>query len=183
MTLSSSFNIKELGSSIKIEVFAGISTFLALSYIFVVNPAILADAGINKSAAFLATMVGSVIATLAMGLWANKPFAVAPGLEMNAYVAYVVVGVLGFSWQGALGAVFWSGVLTVIFSLTNIRVKILKSIPELLKIGLGASVGVFLLLIALKVAGLLVYDGIKLVGLGSIVSPSAWVSGEIQPRS
>jgi AGZA family xanthine/uracil permease-like MFS transporter len=83
--------------------------------------------------------------------------------------------VLGFSWQGALGAVFWSGVLTVIFSLTNIRVKILKSIPELLKIGLGASVGVFLLLIALKVAGLLVYDGIKLVGLGSIVSPSAWV--------
>lgn len=175
MTLERLFRIKELGSSVRTEVFAGISTFLALSYIFVVNPAILADAGIDKSAAFLATIVGSVVTTLLMGLWANKPFAVAPGLEMNAYVAYVVVGVLGFSWQGALGAVFWSGVLTVIFSLTNIRAKILQAIPELLKLGLAASVGVFLLLIALKVAGLLAYRGIVMVGIGSLTSSMALV--------
>lgn len=100
------FKIREHGSTIRTEAFAALSTFLSLSYIFVVNPAILSAGGMDKSSVFLATVIGAVLSTLLMGLWANKPFAVAPGLEMNAYVAYVVIGSLGFSWQGAMGAVF-----------------------------------------------------------------------------
>ncbi len=173
--LDSIFSIGKLGSSVRIEIFAGISTFLALSYIFVVNPAILATAGMNKSAVLFATIIGSVVATLAMALWANKPFSVAPGLEMNAYVAFAVVGILGFTWQGAMGAVFWSGVLTVVFSFTNIRVKIIEAIPEQLKLGLAASVGVFLILIALKISVLLIYEGISLKGVGLLNSPEAYV--------
>jgi AGZA family xanthine/uracil permease-like MFS transporter len=169
------FGISKRGSSFKIEIFAGLSTFLALSYIFVVNPAILSAIGLSTSAIFFATIVGSVIATLFMGLWARLPFAVAPGLEMNAYVAYVVVGVLGFTWQGALGAVFWSGILTVILSYTSLRVNIVKAIPDKLKSGLAASVGVFLILIALKVSGLLAYDGIKVKGLGLLTSHEAMI--------
>ncbi len=173
--ISNFFGITKLGSNIRTEIFAGVSTFLALSYIFVVNPAILSAAGMNKSAVFFATVVGSVIATLAMGLWANKPFAVAPGLEMNAYVAYVVVGVLGFTWQGAIGAVFWSGVFTVLLSFTSLRVGVVNAIPNKLKFGLSAAVGVFLMLIALKVSGVLLYDGIKLKGLGLLASPESYV--------
>ncbi|MFA6072102.1 MAG: NCS2 family permease [Janthinobacterium sp.] len=169
------FGITRLGSSYKIEIFAGVSTFLSLSYIFVVNPAILSAAGISTSVAFFATIVGSVIATLLMGLWARLPFAVAPGLEMNAYVAYVVVGVLGFTWQGALGAIFWSGVLTVLLSFTSLRVNIVKAIPDKLKSGLAASVGVFLMLIALKVSGVLAYEGIQVKGFGLLASHEAMV--------
>ncbi len=167
------FGISKRGSTLRTEVFAGVSTFLALSYIFVVNPAILSAMGLSTSAIFFATIVGSVIATLVMGLWARLPFAVAPGLEMNAYVAYVVVGALGFTWQGALGAVFWSGVLTVLLSYTSLRVNIVKAIPDKLKSGLAASVGVFLMLIALKVSGMLSYDGIQVKGIGLLTSHEA----------
>ncbi len=173
--LDNFFGITKLGSNIRTEIFAGVSTFLALSYIFVVNPAILSSAGMNKSGVFFATVVGSVITTLAMGLWANKPFAVAPGLEMNAYMAYVVVGVLGFTWQGALGAVFWSGVLTVLLSFTSLRVGIINAIPNKLKFGLSAAVGVFLMLIALKVSSLFLYEGIRLKGIGVLFSNQAFV--------
>lgn len=169
------FQITQLGSSFRIELLAGLSTFLALSYIFVVNPAILSAAGISTSAVFFATILGSVATTLLMGLWARLPFAVAPGLEMNAYVAYAVVGALGFSWQGALGAVFWSGVLTVLLSYTPLRVNIVKAIPDKLKSGLAAAVGVFLMLIALRVSGLLVYEGISVKGLGILTSHEAYV--------
>lgn len=169
------FGITRLGSTFKIELFAGISTFLSLSYIFVVNPAILSEAGISTSVAFFATIFGSVVATLLMGLWARLPFALAPGLEMNAYIAYVVVGVMGFTWQGALGAVFWVGVLTFILSFTSLRTNIIKAIPDKLKSGLAASVGVFLILIALKVSGILAYDGIQVKGLGLLTSPPALV--------
>lgn len=167
------FGISKRGSTLKTEIFAGVSTFLALSYIFVVNPAILSAMGLSTSAIFFATIVGSVIATLVMGLWARLPFAVAPGLEMNAYVAYVVVGAMGFTWQGALGAVFWSGVLTVLLSHTSLRVNIVKAIPDKLKSGLAASVGVFLMLIALKVSGMLAYEGIQVKGFGILTSHEA----------
>lgn len=169
------FGITRLGSSFKIEIFAGISTFLSLSYIFVVNPAILSEAGISTSVAFFATIFGSVIATLLMGLWARLPFALAPGLEMNAYIAYIVVGIMGFTWQGALGAVFWVGVLTFILSFTSLRTNIIKGIPDKLKSGLAASVGVFLMLIALKVSGLLAYEGIQVKGIGLLTSKEAYI--------
>lgn len=169
------FGITRLGSSFRIEFLAGLSTFLALSYIFVVNPAVLSAMGISTSAVFFATVIGSVVTTLLMGLWAKLPFAVAPGLEMNAYLAYVVVGTLGFAWQGALGAVFWSGVLTVILSFTPLRVNIVKAIPDKLKSGLAASVGVFLLLVALKVSGILMYQGVNVQGFGLLASKEAMI--------
>ena len=169
------FNFKKLGSTWKIEILAGLSTFLSLSYIFVVNPAILSEAGINKSIVFFATVIVSSLATIIMGLWANKPFALAPGLEMNAYISFVVVGTLGFVWQDALGMVFWSGILMLVLNFLQIRKHIIKAIPNKLKSGLAASVGVFLMLIALKVSGILAYEGIQIQGLGLLASPEALV--------
>jgi len=167
------FDVAGKGSSLQTEVMAGVSTFLALSYIFVVNPAILAQAGMNKSAVLFATIITSGLATLAMGLWARLPFVLAPGMEMNAYVAFFVVGALGFTWQQALGAVFWSGILFILLTVTKVREKIIDAIPERMKSGLSLSVGVFLALVAFKVAGLLRYDGVKLVGLGDFASTRA----------
>lgn len=174
-TLNRWFSIQERGSTIRTEIFAGVSTFLALSYIFVVNPAILSEGGMDKSMVFFATIVGSVVTTLLMGLWARLPFVLAPGLEMNAYVAYIVIGTLGFAWQGAMGAVFWSGVLCILVSFTPVRVNIIRAIPDSLKAGLSAAVGVFLMLIALKVSGMTAYEGIKIQGIGSLTSPEAMV--------
>jgi len=168
------FEVAAKGSSLQTEVLAGVSTFLALCYIFVVNPAILAQAGMNKSAVLFATIITSGFATLAMGLWARLPFVLAPGMEMNAYVAFYVVGALGFTWQQALGAVFWSGVLFIILTVTKVRAKIIDAIPDRMKSGLSLSVGVFLVLVAFKVAGLLRYDGVRLVGLGDFTTPSAF---------
>jgi len=173
--LENYFGFKKMGSSWKIEILAGISTFLSLSYIFVVNPSILAEAGISKSVVFFATVIISSLATIIMGLWANKPFSLAPGLEMNAYIAFIVVGTLGFVWQDALGAVFWSGVVMLIVNFLRIREYIIKAIPDKLKSGLAASVGVFLMLIALKVSGILAYEGIQVQGIGLLTSPEAYV--------
>jgi adenine/guanine/hypoxanthine permease len=173
--LESFFGIKKLGSTWRIEILAGLSTFLSLSYIFVVNPSILAEAGIDKSVVFFATVIVSSLATIIMGLWANKPFSLAPGLEMNAYIAFIVVGTLGFVWQDALGAVFWSGVVMLIINFLRIREQIIKAIPDKLKSGLAASVGVFLMLIALKVSGMLAYEGIQVQGIGLLTSPEAIV--------
>jgi adenine/guanine/hypoxanthine permease len=162
------FEISRKGSTVSREVLAGTSTFLALSYIFVVNPGILAEGGIPKSVAFFATVTASALATLAMGLWARLPFAVAPGLEMNAYVAFVVVGGLGFSWQEALGLCFWSGVLMVAVTLSRLREKVIDSIPEPMKSSLAAMVGIFVGIIALRICGVLVYEGVHLEGFGRI---------------
>ena len=110
------FEFNRHGTNFKTEILAGLSTFLALSYIFVVNPSILAEAGMNKSMVLFATIIASFLATFFMGVWAKKPFVLAPGMEMNAYVAFFVVIGLGFSWQEALGAVFWSGILFMILT-------------------------------------------------------------------
>lgn len=155
------------------EILAGVSTFLALSYIFIVNPAILSQAGMNPDAVLFATIATSALATLAMGLWARLPFALAPGMEMNAYVAFFVVGTLGFTWQQALGAVFWSGVAFVVLTVSRVRERIIAAIPDRMKGSLSLSVGIFLILIALRVAGLLRYDGIRIAGLGEVLSPLA----------
>lgn len=169
------FGIKRLGSNWKVEMLAGLSIFLSMSYIFVVNPAILAEAGIPKSAVFFATIVISSLATIVMGLYAKKPFALAPGLEMDSYVAFVVVAGMGFIWQDAIGLVFWSGILMMIVNFLKIRKNIIESIPNTLKSGLAATVGVFLMLIALKVSGILSYEGIQLTGIGDLASAEALV--------
>lgn len=168
------FEFTKHNTSFKTEILAGVSTFLALSYIFVVNPAILSEAGMNKSAVLFATILASGLATLAMGLWAKKPFVLAPGMEMNAYVAFFVVIILGFTWQEALGAVFWSGVIFFILTLTKFRSKIIRAIPDKIKSGLALSVGVFLMLIALKLAGILIYEGVTFSGFGILFSKIAY---------
>lgn len=155
------------------EVLAGVSTFLALSYIFVVNPAILGEGGFDKSAVLFATIIASAASTLLMGLWARKPLVLAPGMEMNAYVAFFVIGQLGFGWQQALGAVFWSGIICLLVTVTDIRTRIINAIPDRMKAGLSLCVGVFLGLIALRIAGILTYEGVRLAGWGTLGSPAA----------
>jgi AGZA family xanthine/uracil permease-like MFS transporter len=161
------FEIDSRSSSIATEVLAGLSTFLALSYIFVVNPAILSQAGMSASAVLFTTIITSATATILMGAWARLPFVLAPGMEMNAYVTFFVVGALGFTWQQALGAVFWSGIIFLVLTLTHVRQHIIEAIPEQMKSALSLSVGVFLALVALKIAGLLRYEGVHFVGFGS----------------
>lgn len=162
-------------TNFRTEVIAGVSTFLALSYIFVVNPAILSEGGINKSAALFATVLISAMATIIMGIWAKKPFALAPGLEMNSYVVYFLILGLGVSWQAGLGAVFWSGILFLILTITKIREKIIEAIPDSLKIGLAASVGVFLIIIALRLSDVLIYEQTSIKAVGNVFSLKALV--------
>jgi len=171
--VDSFFEITDRGSSVRTELWAGLSTFLALSYIVIVNPTILAEAGIDWSAAFFATTFVSGVATILMGLWARLPFALAPGMEMNAYIAYFVVGSVGFTWAQALGAVFWSGVLFVAVSAFGVRKRVLDSIPGSLKASLALSVGIFIAMIALKISGLLKFDELRIVGFGDILSAAA----------
>lgn len=164
------FGIPETGSTIPIELLGGLSTFLSLSYIFVVNPAILAEAGMDRSAVLFATVAASAVATLLMGFWARLPFVLAPGMEMNAYVAFFVCGTLGFTWQQGLGAVFWSGIIFLVLTASGIRRRIIDSIPHRMKAGLAFCVGAFLAIIGFKLAGVLVYEGVVLRGFGSPVS-------------
>jgi AGZA family xanthine/uracil permease-like MFS transporter len=161
VTTKDFFGIKARESTVYREVIAGISTYLSLAYIFVVNPAILSGTHMNVSAVLFATAVASGLATLAMGLWAKLPFAVAPGLEMNGFFAFVVVGTLGLSWQDALATVFWSGVLCVLLTILPFRQRIIDSIPDGLKINIGVSVGVFVATIGLSLAKIVAFkDGL-----------------------
>jgi AGZA family xanthine/uracil permease-like MFS transporter len=161
------FEFAKHKTNLRTEFVAGLSTFLSLSYIFIVNPSILSKGGMNPSTVLFATIATSFLATFVMGLWAKKPFALAPGLEMNSYVAFFVIGTLGFTWQQALGACFWSGVLFLILTLSNIRLKIIEAIPDRLKVGLSAAVGIFLIIIALRLSGIMNYDGVNIKSFGS----------------
>ncbi|MGE4221646.1 MAG: solute carrier family 23 protein, partial [Alphaproteobacteria bacterium] len=144
------FRLSENGSTIKVEALAGLTTFLTMAYIIFVNPAILADAGMDRGAVFVATCLAAAFGSLAMGLLANYPIALAPGMGLNAFFTYTVVGQMGHSWQVALGAVFISGVLFLILSLLPVREWIVNAIPRGLKIGISAGIGMFLGIIALK---------------------------------
>lgn len=167
------FGITARGSRLSTEILGGVSTFLALSYIVVVNPAILAEGGVPAQAAFFATAVVGGLATIAMGLWARLPFAVAPGMEMNALVAFSVIAVLGFTWQEALGLVFWSGVAMIIVTLLRLRQAVIDAIPAGMRVGLATAVGVFIGLIGLQIAGILSAEGGRVDGIGSFTSPAA----------
>ncbi len=164
------FDFTKHKTNFKTEILAGLSTFLALSYIFVVNPAILAEGGFDKGAVLFATIVASAASTLLMGAWAKKPLVLAPGMEMNAYVAFFVIGQLGFTWQQALGAVFWSGIICLVITISDVRVRIIRAIPDKMKAGLSVCVGIFLMLIAFRISGMLMYEGVQLTGVGAIVS-------------
>jgi len=171
--LNKFFGITDAGSTVKTEIIAGITTFLTLAYIIFVNPAILADAGMDKGAVFVATCLAAAIGTLVMGIVANYPMALAPGMGLNAYFTYGVVLGMGYTWQVGLGAVFISGVLFLTLSILPVREWIINAIPAGLKRAISAGIGLFLAIIALKNAGWVVDHPATLVTLGDVAAPSA----------
>ena len=166
--LSQFFKLGEHGVTARSEVFAGVSTFLTMAFIIAVNPAILSDAGIDFGAAFVATILATIFGTLIMGLYAGWPVAVAPGMGLNAYFAYVVVLGYGFSWQQALAAVFVSSVAFFLFSLSRARAFMILSIPTEMQVAITAGIGLFLAMIGLSGAGIIVDNPDTLVGLGAL---------------
>jgi AGZA family xanthine/uracil permease-like MFS transporter len=166
------FRLDENRTTIRIEIIAGLTTYLTMAYIVFVNPLILSGAGMDRGAVFVATCLASAFATVLMALFANYPLALAPGMGMNAYFAYSVVKGLHYSWQVALGAVFISGVLFLILSLTRIRSWIVDAIPLSQKMAISAGIGLFLGIIALKEAGIIAANPDTLVTLGDLKSPA-----------
>jgi AGZA family xanthine/uracil permease-like MFS transporter len=167
------FGISRRGSSIRTELLAGLTTFLTMAYILFVNPLILGEAGMDKGAVFAATCLASAFGTALMGFVANYPLALAPGMGLNAYFTYGVVIGLHQPWPVALGAVFLSGVLFLVLSLTRLRALIINGIPLSQKMAISAGIGLFLGIIALKNAGLVVHSDETLVTLGDVRSPAA----------
>ena len=167
------FDLPALGTSVRTEVLAGATTFLSMSYIIAVNPAILADAGIPPAAAAFATCLLSGIGTIAMGLWARLPLAVAPGMGLNAFFTYTVVQGMGLGWQEALGVVFLSGVVFVLLTLVGVRQAIVRMMPRELLPAIGAGIGLFLMMIGLNNAGLIQAHPATLVTRGDLTSPQA----------
>ncbi len=166
--LENFFKLKENGTDIRTELIAGLTTFLTMAYIIFVNPSILGDAGMPKDAVFVSTCIAAAIGTLIMGLHANYPIALAPGMGLNAYFAYVVVKGMGLPWQVALGAVFISGCLFILVSVFKLREMIVNGIPHSLRTAITVGIGLFLGLIALKSAGIVVGNAATLVGVGDL---------------
>ena len=164
------FELDQLGTNVRTELMAGVTTFMTMAYIIFVNPTILADAGMDKGAVFVATCLAAAFASAFMGLYANYPIALAPGMGLNAYFTYGVVLGMGHSWQLALGAVFLSGILFLIVSLTNIREWVINSIPQSLKFAIAAGIGLFLAIIGLKSAGIIQANPATLVTIGDLKS-------------
>lgn len=164
------FSLEKSGATPSTEIIAGITTFLTMSYILIVNPSILSEAGMDKGGVFVATAVASIVGSLIMGALANWPVALAPGLGINAFFTYGIVLGMGYSWEVALGAVFWSGVLFFIISVTKLRKYLVESIPGNLKVGIGTGVGFFIMLIGLKSAGIVVENPATLISLGNLSS-------------
>ena len=164
------FKLKQNKTSLKQEAVAGLTTFMTMAYIIFVNPMMLADAGMDHGAVFVATCLAAAVGCLVMGLMANYPIALAPGMGLNAFFTYTVVGEMGYSWETALGAVFLSGICFLILSLVRIREWIVNSIPMSLRIGIAAGIGLFLALIGLKSAGIVVASPATLVTLGDITA-------------
>lgn len=164
------FHLSEHGTDLRRELLAGVTTFLTMAYITVVNPAILSDTGMDFGAVFVATCLAAALGSLIMGLYANYPFGLAPGMGLNAYFTYGVVLGMGMEWQVALGAVFLSGILFLIISLLPIREWIINAIPMTLKMAISAGIGFFLAIIALQNAGIIVNSDATLVTLGDLTS-------------
>ena len=169
--LEKTFKISERGSSVRQEVIGGITTFLAMSYIIFVNPGILGDAGMDRGALITVTCLASALATFISGIWANAPFALAPGMGLNAFFTYTLVLGKGVPWETALGIVFISGFFFLILSIGGVREKIANAIPLPLKIAVGGGIGMFITLIGLKNLGLVVANEATLVALGPITTP------------
>ncbi|ACL59523.1 NCS2 family permease [Methylobacterium nodulans] len=166
------FALKEHGTTVRTEVLAGFTTFLTMAYIVFINPSILADAGMPKGAVFVATCLVAALGSLIMAFLANYPIALAPGMGLNAYFAYVVVLQMGYTWQAALGAVFISGVCFLIVTLTGLRSLIIGGIPRSMRIAITVGIGLFLAIIALKNAGVVAASPATFVTMGDLHKPS-----------
>ena len=162
------FKLSEHGTSVRTEVIAGLTTFLTMSYIIFVNPDILSTTGMDRDAVFVATCLAAALGSLIMALVANWPIGMAPGMGLNAFFAFTVVAALGFTWQQALGAVFISGIIFVILTVTGVRSWLIAGIPHSLRSAIAAGIGLFLGIIALKNAGIVVDNPATLVGLGDL---------------
>ncbi|MDP4650777.1 MAG: NCS2 family permease, partial [Haliea sp.] len=160
------FKLSEHGTSVRTELVAGATTFVTMAYIIFVNPQLMASAGMDAQAAFVATCLASALACYLMGLYANWPVGLAPGMGLNAFFTYTVVADMGYSWQVALGAVFLAGVLFVIMSVTRLRRWMLDSIPMNLRVAMGAGVGLFVGFIGLKSGGVIVASDATFLTLG-----------------
>lgn len=168
------FKLKENQTNAKTEVLAGITTFLTMVYIVVVNPVILSDAGVPFEQVFTATIVAAIVGTLWMAIFANYPIAIAPGMGLNAYFAYSVVGTHGnIDYQTAFAAVFIAGIIFIILSLTPFRSKLIEAIPDNLKYGITSGIGLFIAFIGLRQTGIITSHPSNLVALGDLHQPSA----------
>ncbi|MEG0366725.1 MAG: NCS2 family permease [Coprobacillus sp.] len=165
------FKLKEKGTNVKTEILAGVTTFLAMAYILAVNPNMLGSTGMSVQGVFLATAISSAVATIIMGLVANYPVALAPGMGVNALFAFTICGTMGISYKGALACVFISGILFLIISVTGIRKAIINAIPSQLKLAIGAGIGFFIAFIGLKNAGIIVANESTFVALGKLSDP------------
>ncbi len=165
------FRLRDHGTSLFREVAAGLATFAAMAYILVVNPDILSASGMDKGALITATAIASAIGTLLMALLTNYPIACAPGMGINAYFSFSICLGMGVPWQGALGMVFWNGVLFLILALTGLRGQIVNAIPQCLKVGIQVGIGIFIAFLGLQVSGVIVNNDVTLVGLGQFATP------------
>ncbi|AXK40792.1 NCS2 family permease [Crenobacter cavernae] len=170
------FRLEENGTNIRTEVLAGFTIFLTMAYIVVVNPAILSLTGMDFKAVFVATCLAAALGTAIMGLVANYPIALAPGMGLNAYFTFTVVKGMGVPWETALGAVFLSGILFVCVSLFKVRELLINAIPDSLKFSISAGVGMFLGLVALKNAGIVVANPATYISLGNLHDPRALIA-------
>ncbi|MED3831826.1 NCS2 family permease [Peribacillus frigoritolerans] len=166
------FKLKERNSNIKTEVLAGLTTFLTLAYIIVVNPMILSDAGVPFDQAFTATILAIIVGTLSMALLANYPIVIAPAMGLNAYFAYSVLGTHDISYTVAFSAVFVTGIIFILLSLTSFRSKLIEAIPNNLKHAISAGIGLFITFIGLRLSGVVTQHESNLVTLGSFRDPS-----------
>ncbi|WP_270467536.1 NCS2 family permease [Catenibacterium mitsuokai] len=166
------FHLKEHGTNVKTEILAGITTFLAMAYILAVNPAILGQAHMSHQGVFLATAISAGVTSIFMGLMANYPVSLAPGMGVNALFTYTIVGQMGLSPEGALACVFVSGIIFVIITVTNIRRMIINAIPAQLKLAIGAGIGFFVAFVGLKNAGIVVASESTFVALGNLKNPT-----------
>jgi AGZA family xanthine/uracil permease-like MFS transporter len=164
------FRLEELGTNVRTEVIAGITTFMTMAYIVFVNPAILSAGGVPFEGAVVATCIASGLITILMGLFTNYPLALACGMGLNAMVSYTIVLSMGETWQVGMGVIVVEGLLVLILSMTNLRTIIMEAIPQSLKYAIGVAIGLFIALIGLKDAGIIVFDQATLLKLGDLTS-------------
>ena len=171
------FKLAESNTTVSIELSAGLTTFMAMAYIVFVNPQMMASAGMEQGASFVATCLAAALACFMMGLYANWPVGLAPGMGLNAFFTYTIVGELGYPWQPALGAVFIAGILFVVLTITRLREWMLVSIPWNLRIAMGAGIGLFVGMIGLKNGGIIIDHPATLLSLGNFQTTETLLAG------